>query len=264
MKLSLTHKWLRHIIIIIMLICNCKLFSHKTAVFILGAPRSGTSATTGVLKIMGLNLGNNLSKPRSWNPKGDFEDQDTIDLNRIILNNLHISPYNFSIDRALDLYDDKAWLARCLVMEHLSVHFSRYEFFGIKHPKMCLILPLYIEAAQNLGYLVKLIVVKRDPVDIIASLNKTEKQQNNILNYENGLAYINSFMFCIEMYSWGFPKLELNFMDLIMNTKYTLTRLNEYLPELHKFQDVQCEIEQFLDKKLVHNCEKRIKYQLGS
>lgn len=243
MKISI-----RRIVVLSILMVSSQLFSQKTAVFILGAPRSGTSATTGCLKLMGLELGQNLSVPQSWNPKGDFEDQDTIDVNRSVLRILGLSPYGTFL-RDFTVMDDKYTAAKALVKEHLSKHFASYSRFGIKHPKMCLLLPLYIESAQELGYKVLIVKVRRNPVEIITSLNKTIKQSSNILDLERGLEYINAFTSTMDMFSAGHPTIEVQFTDLIHNTEQVLNSLVEFITGISTYQNVSSRIEDFLNKK---------------
>lgn len=239
---------IKRVIALSILLFNSQLFSQKTAVFILGAPRSGTSATTGCLKLMGLELGQNLSKPQSWNPKGDFEDQDTIDINRQVLGILGLSPYGtFLYDFAVR--DDKYNAAKAIVKQHLSQHFAPYSRFGIKHPKMCLLLPLYIESAQELGYNVLIVKVRRNPLDIITSLNKTVKQSGNILDIERGLAYVNTFTSTMDIFSAGYPTVEVQFNDLINNTERVLNTLAAFIPGIGRYQDARDQVEVFLNKK---------------
>lgn len=228
---------------------------EKTAVFILGAPRSGTSAVAGSLKCMGLQLGRNLSKPQSWNPKGDFEDQATICLNKIILQRLNISPYDKEAKR-IDLKESGMRQYVDLIRQHLVFYFGDYQVFGIKHPKMCLLLPFYIQAAQELGYKVKLIIVKRRPSDIIRSLNKTTKQAGNLLNYERGAAYVNSFMLAIDAYTSDVrDKVVISFDEVMTETRATFTALQGFIPGLMAFSQVEKEVCTFLDRPL----EKEVK-----
>ena len=52
---------------------------------VLGMHRSGTSAITKGLEVLGVNLGDNLLPPKDDNPKGFFEDRDLVNLNERVL-----------------------------------------------------------------------------------------------------------------------------------------------------------------------------------
>ena len=55
--------------------------SSATAVFILGMHRSGTSAITQAVKVLGFELSENLMPAKPDNVKGFWEDWDVVNLN---------------------------------------------------------------------------------------------------------------------------------------------------------------------------------------
>ena len=57
----------------------------KHCIFILGMHRSGTSALSGVINALGLDLGTNLMQADVYNPKGYFENMLVYEFNRSIL-----------------------------------------------------------------------------------------------------------------------------------------------------------------------------------
>ena len=61
-----------------------KLNKQKTIV-VLGSGRGGTSVMAGLLKIIGVDMGNTIH-PTKFNPRGSFEDEDFVEMNRKILN----------------------------------------------------------------------------------------------------------------------------------------------------------------------------------
>ncbi|MBE9481821.1 MAG: sulfotransferase family protein, partial [Bacteroidetes bacterium] len=63
----------------------------QKCIFILGMHRSGTSAITGVLKILGVNLGSSLMPPLEDNPKGYFENLNVFKVNEEILGSINSS-----------------------------------------------------------------------------------------------------------------------------------------------------------------------------
>ncbi|GAG35092.1 unnamed protein product, partial [marine sediment metagenome] len=54
----------------------------KRCVLVLGIPRSGTSAVSGLLNILGVYFGDNLINPSEANPKGFYE--------HVNLNTMHV------------------------------------------------------------------------------------------------------------------------------------------------------------------------------
>ena len=224
----------------------------KEVVFILGAPRSGTSATTGLLQILGLSLGDNLSDPQSWNAKGDFEDKSTIELNRKIVRVLDMLSWDKSL-KEINLTDNRIEEAKNEIRTNINNNFGHLQCFGIKHPRICLLLPLYLQATVELGYVPKLIIVKRNPYEIIASLNKTSKQQGNILNEERGLAFVSAFTSSVDKYSNDYEKVTITFNELLNNTEDVVLKFRRLLPQLKALEDCRDKISKFLDNGLRHH-----------
>ena len=56
---------------------------RRKTVVVLGAARSGTSVTAGMLQVLGVDMGS-IGPSKKWNPKGSFEDKDFQRLNRDI------------------------------------------------------------------------------------------------------------------------------------------------------------------------------------
>lgn len=232
---------------------------RKKAVFVLGAPRSGTSATTGLLGILGLPLGEQLTPIKSWNPKGDFEDESTVLLNRQLVRDLDIDPYVENIRKIDWVHEHEAIRAKEKIKENLQRVFGRYPIFGLKHPRICLLLEGYIKAAEELSYEPYLVIVRRDAEEIIASLNKSEKQQCELLGKkraffspESGNVFVNNFLRPLEGYN-NYKKIVINFDDLLNDTEKTIHELRSLLPELKTFEDAKKDISLFLNKEFKHH-----------
>src|SRR5665213_3543412 len=56
--------------------------SGSTAIVVLGMHRSGTSALTGMLRHLGVVLGDNMMPPTTDNPRGYWEQADIVDLHQ--------------------------------------------------------------------------------------------------------------------------------------------------------------------------------------
>lgn len=219
----------------------------KTAVLIIGAPRSGTSATTGTLKILGLPLGNKLVGPLSDNIKGHFEDSATVDLNRALLKKLNSWPHdprhlaiNWQSEQAQKLKEEIKW--------HIYKRFNEFSLFGLKNPLISLLLPLYIQALKELRYRVKVIIVLRHPLEIAASLMKRHK-----ITQEIALQLVEKFLTAVAQNSKECDKISITFEELINNTESVVTKIQAFLPELKSYAEVQKNLEQFLEKGLRHH-----------
>jgi hypothetical protein len=224
--------------------------TRKEAILVVGAPRSGTSATTGVLQIQGLELGDDLVGPEVDNIKGHFEDAATVELNRAIIRLFDVHPQfpeSFTIDR---LPADRTKNVINRIKSNIMRRFGNYRLFGLKNPLVTLLLPLYKKAFNELGYGLKLIVVLRDPLEIALSIQKrTKRSLGSVLNvvelYLTSLA--NSIKNC--------QQISISFDELINNTENTVNKIAEFIPGLKRYHRVKREINSFLVKDLKHHNE---------
>jgi len=232
--------------LLFLIACSTACAQEKTAVFIIGMGRSGSSCTAGILNILGLEMGEPLAPPCDFNKKGKFEHIPTIEFNKPILKELNAIWYK------PQLLDWDSIPKRCTlknaVKKHLAQHFGQYSFYGIKNPELTTLLPLYLQAAQELGYTPKIIMVLRHPDETNASMQKfLETPKKNY--YKNiCIAYA-----CAFKNAQGFDMHVVYFDDLIYKTEKTIAELRNFLPQLKEFKEAQQEITQFIDDGLKHH-----------
>ena len=142
----------------------------KTAVLVAGMHRSGTSALARVLNFMGCALPGTLLEPNFANEAGYWESEPVVRLNDDIL---------ASAGSAWDDWQafDPAWYAspiagefRERALEVLEGEYGRGRLFVLKDPRMCRMLPFWIEAARSFGADPLVVVPVRNPLDVAASL----------------------------------------------------------------------------------------------
>lgn len=229
--------------------------ANKIAVFIVGAPRSGTSATAGVLKILGLQLGDDLVGPLPDNQKGHFEDAQIVAHNRALYKAL--GSKNTYTGMALPdawFQSNNGYKAMQETKVLLHKRFATYRCFGIKNPLLSLFLPTYFSAVKSLFYIPKLIIVIRNPLEIAYSI-----QRRTNLALEHILNVVTNYLTSIYRYSVSVEKLVILFDDLLYNTKHVLTKMVEFLPALSLTHQKEKEINEFLDQSLKHHDHTRSK-----
>ena len=131
-------------------------------VFVVGMHRSGTSMVTGLLGMCGLYLGDNLKRPMRENPKGFFEDNEFVNINKEILRQSggkwDVPPVEIRVDAVLrgrmKAFMDK-WPPDRLV--------------GLKDPRTCLTLGEWRKVIDDE---IRLVYVRRFPSEIAASLHR--------------------------------------------------------------------------------------------
>ena len=135
----------------------------RRALFVVGMHRSGTSALTGVLQLLGVELGGNLLPARAGvNDKGFFEHEDIYRL------------HNGLLEALGSAWDDVAplppqWLAapetrriREELAQIVRRDFGATPLWGLKDPRLCRTLPLWLDLLAELGVDSRAVAVERN------------------------------------------------------------------------------------------------------
>ena len=145
---------------------------NSKLVVVLGMHRSGTSAITRGLEVLGVNLGDNLYPAAIDNPKGFWEDNDFLGINEELLAHL-----DYSVDR-LGLID---WqMPSTAIVESLelkaeklvSERCKKNALWGFKDPRTARLLPFWQAVFERVGCDVRYVIATRNPISIVESLYK--------------------------------------------------------------------------------------------
>ena len=141
-----------------------------TAVLIVGMHRSGTSALAGLVGKLGVPLGERLLAAGSDNPKGYWEHEDVVALHERLLSRLGS---RWDDVRALpDGWGESeaAQEASSAIGEVISRDFSGNVLWAIKDPRLCRVLPLWVEVLQQHQIRPVVLFMVRNPREVAASI----------------------------------------------------------------------------------------------
>ena len=143
---------------------------NNTAIIVLGMHRSGTSAISGVLHRLGVDLGSDLMPPQEDNPKGFYEHNKLTELNESILNALGSS---WDDPRALP----PQWSQNVRISplrERLKFillnEFKESHLWALKDPRISRLLDLWLPLLDELGVNIKILFALRHPSEVADSL----------------------------------------------------------------------------------------------
>ena len=156
-----------------------KRHGKQQAVLVLGMHRSGTSATTRVLNLLGAALNSKMLAASQDNPKGFWESAEAVELHERLFSALSRTWYDM---HALPSEWTSHPAAREAVMEILELVQRDFEgklLWVIKDPRMCLFLPLWLEALASLDIDVKTLFVVRNPIEVSESLRIRNERERN-------------------------------------------------------------------------------------
>jgi len=185
----------------------------KKLVLVLGMHRSGTSTLMGILNKMGLPIGDNLMPPTNANPKGYFENMDFVHGNESILRNC-----NSSWDNVKKIFNSDVLMTsqNKSIVNFLLEKYKNYEVFGVKDPRVCVLLPLYEKVCEEKNIELIKIYTERDKNSVIKSI--TKRDGFSISKVDEMIEYYKKFI--------KNPDVSLQYENILINTEDTIKSLN--------------------------------------
>lgn len=192
---------------------------------VLGMYRSGTSLISGVLDKLGIDIGRhgNLKHPIA-NPKGFFEDADSIDLNenlrRLVGNKVW---YNIDKEDVLKIMDNEE--ANKRVKDYINMR-NKKDIWGLKDLKMIPFLPLYFKYLESPYF----IIIKRKKESVIRSwkiVNKEDHEDMIEPAYERHMEMLSDAEKILK--DKGYPYVELDYGWYVDNREEAAKKLANFV-----------------------------------
>lgn len=149
--------------------------SDRRALLILGMHRSGTSAVTRVVNMLGADIGHDLIPAAHDNPTGFWEHAGVVRINEELLQDLGRTWYDMR-EMPTGWMESEAGLKALERADHLVRRdFANSRLCAVKDPRMCLTAGIWVKAFRDAGFEVHCLFVIRDPREVVDSLH----QRNN-------------------------------------------------------------------------------------
>ncbi|MEW6531393.1 MAG: hypothetical protein AB1473_11190 [Thermodesulfobacteriota bacterium] len=197
---------------------------RNNCVIVLGMHRAGTSALTRVINLLGVDLGHDFLEPTADNPAGYWEHRVIYHIHERMLNALGRTwhtlfpfPQNWWKDETIDPY-------RKQIVRALQQDFSGSALWGIKDPRMCRLMPLWIDVLQELESDPYFIIMFRHPEEVAKSLAERDgfSQDKCLLLWL--IHFIES-----ERETRGYPRVFVSFDSLMEDSRTETVRISETL-----------------------------------
>jgi len=144
----------------------------STGLIVLGMHRSGTSAMSGVLALLGVDLGQDLMSPAADNVRGFWEHARLVEMNDRMLHVLGSSWHDLLL--GADGWWDRQEVQEIkpLIREILAREFARSSLWAIKDPRLCRLLPAWRDLIAVFADRPRYLLVLRQPGEVARSLAK--------------------------------------------------------------------------------------------
>ena len=222
--------------------------SPQRLIVVLGMHRSGTSAMTRGLQVMGVDLGDRLKPPAEGNnAKGFWED---VDLNALNIEMLQIIDSNWchvaeNQKYYIDILRKKGYFFRAV--ELLRQKLSNAPIFAFKDPRLAKLLPFWKGVFNHCQFEVSYLLAVRHPLSVVKSLAKRDD-----LEPEHSYLLWLSHVITSLIGSAGNQRVLVDYDYLMKSPEYQLNRIaNTFDLAIDPFQLEKYKTE-FLDQGLRH------------
>jgi hypothetical protein len=220
------------------------------AIIVLGMHRSGTSAMTRVLSLLGADLPKNLVEPLPSNETGHWESWDWVRIHDEMLASAGTKyddwrPFNpdWNLSNVAGSYKQR-------LLDLLEKDVGRSPLFVIKDPRICRFTPVWLDVLARFGATPVIVTPLRNPMEVAASLAR-----------RNGFAPCNSYLIWLrhvldaEAATRAVPRAFVNYEDLIGDWRTVVAAISArtglHWPRKSDYSEL--EIDRFLAVELRHH-----------
>jgi GT2 family glycosyltransferase len=231
----------------------------RTAVFVLGMHRSGTSALTRMLNFLGASLPRHLHPPGIGNETDHWEPEAGVRLHDRLLevagtsvNDLYGPLESWFETRAAEAFADK-------MKELISSEFGDEPLFVFRDPRSALVFPLWRRALAQINVRCLAVIISRNPVEVALSLadrqTKAMPGQSWLLD-RGGLLWLR-YTLAAERYTRDTARSFCLYSDLLEDWRAVARQLARDLDLSWPRPPVEAErdIDSFLSAQLRHHHE---------
>jgi hypothetical protein len=190
---------------------------QQRCIVVLGMHRSGTSAVTRVVNLLGVDIGERFLPPAPDNPKGFWEHREIHDIHEKLLEEI-----GSAWDDVTTLPDNwwsgnSAMRVRSELIESCRRDFKDAELWGLKEPRTCRLVKLWLPIFAELKCQPFFIIVFRDPREVASSL----KQRNNFQFSKSLLLWLEHVL-ASERETRDYPRVFISFEKLLADWQATM------------------------------------------
>ena len=230
--------------------------SKRQAIFVLGAHRSGTSAVTRMVNLLGAQLPTKILGINESNPLGHWEPEEVIALHDDALKSARSS--------WLDVFDiDEHWFRSIAadewaskIQSYIIGELLKYPMFVVKDPRVCLLFPLWIGALRKIGIEPRCILPFRSPIEVAESLTKrnAHAMPGGFLPPEHGYLLWLRYVLAAERHTRGLQRSFVAFDALLSDWESEADRIADQLGIVWPLQDrgTKGDISAFLSREHKH------------
>ncbi|MFK8013275.1 MAG: sulfotransferase [Marinicellaceae bacterium] len=211
---------------------------EKKIIFVLGMHRSGTSAMTRVINIMGARVPKNLMQPNSDNQSGYWESKNIVSINNELLQLAHTSWFDNDEIPTKWYGSDAVQKIKLKAIDVLKTSFQNEfpESMVLKDPRFCRLMPFWKNVLNELDIEYSIVNVFRHPYEVFMSFKARfdipEYKTASIIHPEKLNLLWLRYVLDAELYSREAKRIFINYQDLINYPVNTVLELENSLKSI--------------------------------
>jgi hypothetical protein len=224
--------------------------SPVIGIVILGMHRSGTSALTGLLNVLGIPAGRKLLPVNKYNERGYFEAINLVKQHDVLLKLLDRSWSDVRLFPTK--WFDQNWVAEASekLADQFLAEFDLKRQWALKDPRICRLLPVWKLIFAKLHIKPNLVFMLRHPLEVAASL----EMRDGIMK-EHALLLYSIYLLEAERESRNYSRVVVKYTDLLSDWRQVLQMIQNnmrvMLPEMD--DDFSRLADTFLSRDLQHH-----------
>jgi tetratricopeptide (TPR) repeat protein len=180
---------------------------------ILGTHRSGTSALMGALRLCGVNIGSHWLENLYEHPAiVTLHDEMLSHLNSV-WDQTFLLGANWWTEKKVELYRDK-------IIEIIRTDFKDADWWGIKDPRMCVLIPLWLDIFKELSITPYFVISVRNPYEIAKS-----HERRDHFSLEKSIFIWMEHLLSAEYYTREYPRVFSKYTHLIANPMEAISHI---------------------------------------
>lgn len=194
------------------------------SILVLGPHRSGTSALTRVLNLLGVDLGGEMLPPKFDNQLGYWEHREVFELHERLLSRAGSAWHEYRPLPPDWLEIDDVKTSRRTLADLLDREFRGKAVWGVKDPRLCKLLPLWREVLEELPAEPCCVILVRNPLEVASSLER----RNQFSHSKSVLLYLADMLGAVVS-TEGLPRAFVSYSRLLTDWRQTVEELARHL-----------------------------------
>lgn len=224
----------------------------RICILMLGMHRSGTSALTRTISLLGAKLPDNLMSPASDNLRGFWESMPLAQVHERLLKYCQSAHDDWRKLPVASWSDEERARWSDAIQSVLIREYGSADLFIVKEPRICRFAPFFLEVLQTMAIAPRVVVPFRNPLEVAASLTR-----RNAFSYEKSLLLWLRHVLDAEAASRDIPRVFVSYDRLLSDWRGATAAIAETLGIrwAREADDAATDIETFLTPVLRHHVE---------